>query len=88
MIRFVYKSIFTFSKHMDKPVAFPPAKYKFYDIAANLTDDQFGSTENKEQHGHKHVEDDRDEAVERARRVGCSHLLIAAGCIQDATHSY
>ena len=46
---------------------------RFFDIAANLTDEQFGTS--------KHHEDDREHVVKRAREVGCSHLLIAAGCL-------
>jgi TatD DNase family protein len=52
----------------------------FFDIAANLTDDQFGSN--------KHHHSDRDEVVQRAIDVGCSHLLIAAGCYKDAEHAF
>lgn len=55
--------------------------YRFYDIAANLTDEQFGSEKKKK-------EDDRDQVVERAAKVGCTHLLIAAGCVEDALHAY
>lgn len=54
--------------------------YKFYDIAANLTDDQFsGKYYDKTNH-----EDDRHEVILRAKQYGCEHLLIAAGNIEDA----
>lgn len=46
--------------------------FAFFDIAANLTDEQFGS---------KNHPCDRASVVERAHKVGCSHLLIAAGCL-------
>lgn len=52
----------------------------FFDIAANLTDGQFGNS--------KHHMEDRDDVVKRACEIGCEHLLIAAGCMEDAHHSY
>ena len=61
-----------FSKFMKKNLT-------FFDIAANLTDEQFGSSK---------TPCDRKEVIERARQVGCSHLLIAAGNMQDAKESY
>lgn len=70
MLRFFYKPVFTMIEGQ------PPRRY--FDIAANLTDVQFGK------HGH----DDRDEVVKRALGVGCTHLLIAAGCMEDIQLSY
>lgn len=55
-------------------------RFKFYDIAANLTDHQFRG----DYYGKKHHEDDRQEVIQRARDIGCSHLLIAAGNLEDA----
>ena len=52
---------------------------RLFDIAANLTDHSFGGGKKP---------DDRDAVVERARAVGCSHLLIAAGCMEDARDSH
>lgn len=54
--------------------------FPLFDIAANLTDDQFGKT--------NHHACDRDSVIKRAQEVGCSHLLIAAGCLEDAQHSF
>jgi TatD DNase family protein len=54
--------------------------FPFFDIAANLTDEQFGKT--------NHHPCDRESVVKRAHEVGCSHLLIAAGCLEDAQHSF
>jgi len=58
--------------------------YKFYDIAANLTDDQFSGKYYDKQNHH----DDRKEVIERAWQYGCDHLLIAAGNLEDAQKSY
>lgn len=58
--------------------------YKFYDIAANLTDDQFGGRYN-DKHAHH---DDRKEVIHRAREYGCEYLLVAAGNISDALKSF
>lgn len=55
------------------------ANYRFYDIAANLTDHQFGG-----HHHGKQLHDDRHEVIERAKQVGCKDLLIAAGSLEDA----
>ena len=52
-----------------------PNHFKFYDIAANLTDSQFSG----EYYGKQHHPDDREEVINRARQYGCDHLLIAAG---------
>lgn len=41
--------------------------HKFYDIAANLTDDQFGNAHNDKHH---HA-DDRKQVIERAHHYGC-----------------
>ena len=68
---------FCFSMH-------PQPKFQFYDIAANLTDDQFGG----QYHGKDNHQDDRPHVIHRAKNVGCTHLLIAAGNIEDAIHSY
>lgn len=59
------------------------AAYKFYDIAANLTDHQFDG----KYHGKKVHEADRHEVIERAFKHGCEHLLVAAGNLDDAKHS-
>lgn len=56
---------------------------KFYDIAANLTDDQFSGKYYDKQSHH----DDRKEVIERAHQYGCEHLLIAAGNLEDAHKS-
>lgn len=61
-----------------------PPKYRFYDIAANLTDEQFSGI----YYGKENHPDDRVEVIQRALDVGCDHLLIAAGCIEDARHSF
>ena len=52
----------------------------FFDVAANLTDNQFGQT--------NHHTCDRDSVVQRAHEMGCSHLLIAAGSLEEAGHSF
>lgn len=54
-------------------------QFPLFDIAANLTDEQFGN---------KNHPCDRDSVVKRALEVGCTHLLIAAGCLEDAAHSF
>lgn len=57
---------------------------KFYDIAANLTDDQFsGHYYDKNFHP-----DDRKEVIQRAHQYGCEYLLIAAGNLEDAHKSH
>ena len=56
------------------------SKLPFFDIAANLTDTQFGNN--------KHHHEDRDTVVKRAQEVGCSHLIIAAGSLEEARHSF
>lgn len=60
-----------------------PNTRTFYDIAANLTDDQFSGKYYDKQSHH----DDRKEVIERARQYGCQHLLIAAGNLEDAHKS-
>lgn len=57
--------------------------YRFYDIAANLTDGQFTGD-----YGKHHHADDRSSVIERAKQVGCHHLLIAAGNLEDAHLSH
>ena len=44
-----------------------PNNFKFYDIAANLTDNQFSG----QYHGKKHHPDDRQEVIKRAKDYGC-----------------
>ncbi len=59
-------------------------KYQLYDVAANLTDGQFEG----KVYGKNSFENDREEVVQRAKNVGCTHLLIAAGNLEDVKHSY
>lgn len=52
---------------------------QFFDIAANLTDHQFEGV----YHGKKYHDSDVLDVIERAASMGCNHLLIASGCLED-----
>lgn len=54
-------------------------KLKLFDIAANLTDDQFQGV----YHHKHHHKPDVMQVIQRAEDVGCSHLLIASGHLAD-----
>jgi TatD DNase family protein len=63
---------------MEKP------KLQFYDIAANLSDDQFKGIYNGKS---KHPED-YQKIFQRCQDFNVSHLLIASGNIPDLDASY
>ncbi|EGR28126.1 hypothetical protein IMG5_183120 [Ichthyophthirius multifiliis] len=59
-------------------------KFQFFDIAANLADESFqGIYYNKKIH-----ESDIESVIQRATSVGCEHLLIVGGNIQDSINSF
>ena len=58
MIKILFTRISRFSK-----ISMKPNHFKFYDIAANLTDSQFSG----EYYGKQHHPDDREEVINRAR---------------------
>lgn len=59
-------------------------KYRFFDIAANLCDEQFsGIYYEKQCHPN-----DTDDVIQRALDVGCEKLLFAAGNLKDIEKSY
>ncbi|CAD8147016.1 unnamed protein product [Paramecium pentaurelia] len=55
------------------------SKFRFFDIAANLTDDQFYGI----YHHKKYHQPDYKDVMKRASDIGCEHLLIASGCLGD-----
>lgn len=57
---------------------------RFFDIAANLCDDQFKGI----YYDKKHHESDIDDVIERAHSVGCDRFLFVGGKIEDSEHSY
>lgn len=58
-------------------------RIQLFDIAANLTDDQFSG----KYHHKQHHPTDIDDVIKRAENVGCQHLLIASGCLGDIKHA-
>lgn len=61
-----------------------PGPVRYYDIAANLSDDQFkGIYHSKQKHA-----PDLDRVFKRSDDFGVSHLLIASGNIEDLEESY
>lgn len=59
-------------------------KFKFFDIAANMCDDEFQGI----YHDKKYHEPDVDDVIKRAQAAGVTHFLFAAGSIEDADISY
>ena len=59
-------------------------KYNFFDIAANLCDEQYQGI----YHNHKYHEDDTDEVINRALSMGVNKMLFSAGCASDTVTSY
>ena len=60
------------------------SEYEFFDIAANMCDDEFQGI----YHDKKYHESDIDEVLERAKNMGVKKFLFAAGCLEDAKISY
>jgi TatD DNase family protein len=57
---------------------------RFYDIAANLTDNQFkGFYFGKQRHT-----PDLEHVLKRSHKFGCSHLLLSTGNLEDLLEAY
>lgn len=59
-------------------------KFRLFDIASNLTDNHFIG----EYHGKKYHECDIDNVIKRASEVGCSHMLIVGGYLEESKTAY
>jgi TatD DNase family protein len=57
-------------------------KYRFVDIAANLTSGFYAGIYK----GHKYHDPDLDEVFKRAHDVGCDRLLVSASYLDDSKH--
>ncbi|CAK67449.1 unnamed protein product (macronuclear) [Paramecium tetraurelia] len=55
------------------------SKLRLFDIAVNLTDDQFYGM----YHHQKYHKPDYKDVLKRASDIGCEHLLISSGCLSD-----
>ena len=58
--------------------------YPFFDIAANLCDDEFKGI----YHDKKYHDVDIDEVLKRASDMGVKKMLFSAGCAEDTVRSY
>lgn len=61
-----------------------PQNIKFFDIAANLCDDEFEGI----YHEKKYHESDLSEVISRAEKMNVSHMLLSAGSLNDIIKSY
>lgn len=59
-------------------------KLRFFDIAANLCDDQFKG----QYYDKKHHDSDVDDVIKRAEEIGCDRFLFVGGYLEDSMHSY
>ena len=58
--------------------------YKFFDIAANMCDDEFQGI----YHEKKYHESDVDEVLKRAKDIGVEKFLFGSGSLNDTKISY
>lgn len=57
---------------------------KYFDIAANLCDNQFSG----KYHSKKHHAPDHKVVIDRANNYGVDYFLFASGCYKDVVKSY